>query len=212
MKHVPRLLSGFKAFHKRYFEVETNLYETLSKQGQNPHVLVIACSDSRIDPAILFDAAPGDLFTVRNVANLVPTYSPDEERHGTSSAIEYAVRDLGVSDILVLGHAHCGGIGAACGEATGTPLPKRDFLSAWLSIARSTINAELSDPDTATLPQRAEQASIRLSVRNLMTYPWVASRVERGEMRLHGWWFDIDAGTLWALDDAKTNFQEISGQ
>lgn len=206
MAIIENMLSGFSRFREAYYGSEHGLYSNLTKIGQRPQMLVISCSDSRVDPAILFGTEPGDLFMVRNVANLVPTYAPDDRLHGTSTAIEYAVRDLGVPDILVLGHAQCGGIGALCSHATGQKLAKRDFLSPWLSIASKAIQPELEKDDPATLNQRAEQACIRQSLQNLRTFPWISRRLEDEEIRLHGWWFDLEHGAMWVYEDESDQF------
>lgn len=188
MTEIDKLLSGFAGFRAARFSTET--FRALARNGQEPHMLVIACSDSRVDPAILFGAEPGELFVVRNVANLVPPYQPDGNYHGTSAAIEFAVRDLGVSHILVLGHSSCGGIAALAAEGGA----ERDFIGPWMSLA--------ADACPCGGAREREQASIRASVGNLRTFPWIAAREAAGELTLHGWWFDLEAGRLWQLGDA----------
>lgn len=195
MTDLPKLLSGFQTFRETYFADDRQVFRNLSRDGQRPGILVIACSDSRVDPAILFDAAPGELFVVRNVANLVPPYQPDGQYHGTSAAIEFAVRDLGVRRILVLGHSSCGGIGALCNLAHGHA-EDREFIGPWVALAADACNDPNADARTV------EQAAIRRSIENLRSFPWVAAREAAGELALHGWWFDLDAGTLWHLTDA----------
>ena len=211
MTNIKSLVSGFDTFRKTYFETNPDLFHTLSTDGQKPHTLVIACSDSRIDPALIFGAEPGDLFVVRNVANLVPEYAPDQVPNSASTAIEYAVRDLGVSNILILGHAQCGGIGAACSHAAGGDLSARDFLESWVETAANAIIAEFGAVSDDVTGRKAEQASLKKSMQNLSTFPWVAERVANGSLDLHGWWFDLEGGKLWGLDDTGADFIQISG-
>ena len=196
MTDISKLLSGFQAFRDTYFAETPELFRALSRDGQKPRILVIACSDSRVDPAILFNAAPGELFVVRNVANLVPPYQPDGQYHGTSAAIEFAVRDLGVSEILVLGHSSCGGIGALRDLAHGHP-ETREFIGPWVTLAAGACCAANADA------HEVEQAAIRQSIGNLRAFPWLAEREAAGELTLHGWWFDLEAGALWQLADDK---------
>jgi carbonic anhydrase len=191
MTEISRLLDGFQSFRETYFAETPQLFQTLNREGQKPKVLVIACSDSRVDPAILFNAAPGELFVVRNVANLVPPYQPDGQYHGTSAAIEFAVRDLQVAEILVLGHSSCGGIGALRDLARGHP-ENREFIGPWVAIAADACSAHAGAAEV-------EQAAIRQSVGNLRSFPWLAEREASGALTLHGWWFDLDAGALWRL-------------
>jgi len=195
------LLDGFRAFRGEYFERHPDRYGRLSSEGQHPVAAVIACSDSRVDPAILLGAGPGDLFIVRNVANLVPPYHPDRHLHGTSSAIEFAVRDLEVSHLVVLGHAQCGGIGAALDTVQGHP-PERDFIRGWVRLAENSCRTALDahDGDATACRADAERGSIARSLGNLRTFPWIASAEQAGRLTLHGWWFDLVAGALEEVD------------
>jgi carbonic anhydrase len=190
MSKIEQLLQGFERFREDYFEKDTALFRKLATHGQKPSTLLISCSDSRVDPAILFGVAPGELFVVRNVANLVPPYEPDNRLHGTSSAIEFAVRDLKVSQIIILGHSNCGGIHALCNHIRGE-VSEREFIARWVSIA-----AEAVEPYVDQSSHYAEQAAIRASVQNLKTFPWIEERVLAGDLTIHGWWFDLGAGEL----------------
>ena len=190
MSNVAQLLQGFSKFRENYFEKDTALFKRLATEGQKPSTLLIACSDSRVDPATLFGVEPGELFVVRNVANLVPPYEPDKCFHGTSSALEFAVRDLKVSQIIVLGHSNCGGIHALCNHIRGE-VSERDFISSWVSIAADAV-----EPYVQQSSHYAEQAAIRASVQNLKTFPWIEERVLSGDLTIHGWWFDLGAGEL----------------
>lgn len=204
MSDVDKLLGGFRAFRETYFERRPDLFEPLARKGQNPRILVVACSDSRVDPAILFDAEPGEMFVVRNVANIVPPYEPDGHYHGTSAAVEFAVRDLAVEHIVVLGHSSCGGVGAMCAERHGSPV-EREFIGPWISLA-----AAAQDADPYADRRSLEQAVVRLSIANLHGFPWIAERVAAGKLSLHGWWFDLAAGALWQLDEATGTFDPIT--
>ena len=219
MKDIARFLSGFKSFQRTYFCGDNQLYTQLS-QAQHPKVLVIACSDSRVDPAILLGVEPGDIFVVRNVANLVPPYDPERYFDGAGAAIEYAVCHLKVDHIIVLGHAHCGGIKAMLGAAGGQLL-QSDFIGNWVSMALDASRLQLSEKDAQGQPLLAplerlkdnpalvERASVAGSLKNLMTYPWVRERVEAGNLVLHGWWFDLDTGDLWATEPGGTQLMPV---
>ena len=199
---INRLLDGFARFREKYFQVETALFEQLATVGQSPKVAVVACCDSRVDPAIIMDCAPGDLFTIRNVANLVPPYEPDGAYHGTSAALEFAVRSLLVEHIIVLGHAQCGGIHALLtGEVPG--VAEGSFISSWMDIAAAAREQVLKGTSSASPSARAhacELAAIGISLRNLMTFPWLRGRVEQGALHLHGWYFDLGSGEMQRLN------------
>ena len=205
-----RLSTGYRSFLDGRFAVERGRYAALATQGQTPSIMVIGCVDSRVSPEVIFDAAPGELLVARNVANLVPRYeSPSEEdhshQHGTSAALEFAVRALKVRHIVVLGHAFCGGIKAFAGE--GAPLSSSDFIGRWMSQiapAADTIAAPGENWD-AYLHQ-LEFASVELSLRNLMTFPFVQSAVEKGELELHGAYFGVASGKLLVRDPVSGVF------
>ena len=203
-----RLLAGFRGFRAHYYDRRPELFKAL-KKGQNPEVMMIACSDSRIDPALLTQSEPGELFVVRNVANIVPPYKPDERHHGTSAALEFAVRDLRVGHVVVLGHSQCGGIETLV-QGMDEPSSERDFIAPWMSIVRSACahpRVETEEPHDAQNLRDVEQAAIRISAANLMTYPWVRKRVvDERSLRLHGWWFDLDAGRMWSLNPNSERF------
>jgi carbonic anhydrase len=202
VRDVEVFLAGFRRFQARFFGGDRELYEEL-RHGQRPHALVIACCDSRVDPAHLLDARPGDLFVVRNVANLVPPYESDGATHGVSAALEFAVRSLGVAHICVLGHGQCGGVRALLEGAQG------EFLPRWVAIAqeaRDEVLARLPGKSLEMQARACEQASLLLSLRNLLTFPWVAERVEAGTLALHGWYFDLERGRLLGYDAATGRF------
>lgn len=193
---MDRLIDGFRRFREIYYREHRELFETLAR-GQAPRVMVVGCSDSRVDPALIFDAAPGEIFTVRNVANLVPPYAPSASYHGTSAALEFAVRALQVEHVVVLGHARCGGIGALLRQQEAAAW---DFIPAWMAIARPARERALAAGGLPEAAQRAcEHEAIKVSLGNLMTFPWVRERVERGSLALHGCYFDLEVGELLRL-------------
>jgi carbonic anhydrase len=193
---VDRLIEGYRQFRRGAWQEHRERFEMLAERGQSPRALVIACSDSRVDPQMIFGAAPGELFVVRNVANLVPPHEPDAAYHGTSAAVEFAVRGLGVRDILVLGHAGCGGI-AALMRGTGPAVG--EFVGPWMSIAdearRRAVAVEAGHGMEAA-QTLCEYEAIKVSLANLLTFPWIRERVDGGTLALHGAYFGIEAGTL----------------
>jgi carbonic anhydrase len=201
------LLSGYRNFMGTRYASERERYRTLAEAGQTPKTMVIACCDSRAAPETIFDAGPGELFVVRNVANLVPSYTQDGERYGTLAALEFAVLGLKVENILVLGHGRCGGIQAAL-NTNGQPLTEDNFVGRWMELIKPVtdqVPAEASVPPSER-QTALERISIRNSVRNLRTLPYVSEREQDGRLKLHGAWFDISAGELWVLDEATGTF------
>lgn len=208
MKDLDRFITGFRSFQKDYFGQENSHFEPL-KHGQKPKTMIIGCSDSRVDPAILTNCSPGDIFTVRNVANLVPPYEENGGLHGVSAALEFAVCHLEVEHIIVLGHSRCGGISALmagdCGCKGG------GFISRWMSIAtsaREQVLAELPGKDPQLQQRAAEQAAILLSLENLHSFPWIDERVAAGSLSLHGWYFDLTAGELMEYSPTLGTFEK----
>ena len=197
MRDMERLLEGFRIFKADYWERHRGLFESLAQAGQAPRALVIGCSDSRVDPQLLFQTVPGEIFAVRNVANLVPPYAPDAEYHGTSAALEFAVCGLAVEHVVVLGHSRCGGIAALLQG----PAPGHDFVLPWMGIAatareRALAHAAAHGGDRQLL---CEREGIKVSLENLRGFPWIRAALESGRLALHGWHFDIENGTLTAL-------------
>jgi len=207
MKDLIHFIAGFKKFQERYFSEDRELFERL-RQGQNPRALIIACSDSRVDPALLTGADPGDVFVVRNIANLVPPYKPGVGFASVPAALEFAVQVLLVEHVIVLGHSGCGGIHALMEE----PGPEGEFIGKWVGIAqpaRDRVLGELPGKPPALQQRACEQAAILVSLENLMTYPWVRSRVRQGNLFLHGWYFDIAEGHLMHYDPARNLFEPV---
>ncbi|WP_421880704.1 carbonic anhydrase [Pacificispira sp.] len=204
---INRLLAGYRSYKALYHEKRAELTQRLADEGQRPAILVIACSDSRVDPAILFNADPGEIFVVRNVAALVPPYEPDGSHHGTSSAIEYAVKDLKVEEIIVLGHHKCGGIQAMRSIVSGEVEDNHEFVGTWMNLARDAC--ELHGADDPNSGASVEMATIKLSVKNLKSFPWIQSRIDEGKLRVHGWWFDISNGELYGHDPRTGQFSVV---
>jgi len=194
-EEIRKLIEGFGRFRAKHFETDDSLYQRLTREGQTPRIMVIACCDSRVDPAIITDCDPGDLFVVRNVANLVPPHETAGHYHGTSAALEFAVLSLNIRHVIVLGHARCGGIRKLVdGFDTGSGIGQ--FIKPWMEIANE---ANLKAPRTGSDDERTravEQAAIQISLDNLKTFPWVRERVQDGRLYLHGWYFDMDSGEL----------------
>ena len=179
---------------------EQQRYRALA-EGQNPETMIIACCDSRAAPETIFNAGPGELFVLRNVANLVPTFQPDGGQHGTSAAIEFAVNALGVKNIVIMGHGRCGGIRAALDPA-GSPLAQGDFIGKWMSML-APVADEVSAYTILTNKERQtmlERLSIRNSINNLRTFPYVQQLEAEGKLAVHGAWFDISTGELWVMN------------
>lgn len=209
MDPIAKLITGFKAFRDGRFQDQRAAYEALVDQGQKPKVAIFACSDSRVDPAIVLQADPGDLFIVRNVANLVPPHERDGHFHGTSAALEYAVLHLEVGHLIVLGHAHCGGIRSLF-EAEARVGEGNLFLPPWMSLVRSAflrVEGTMPDAPVEEKARACEQSAVLVSLENLMTFPFVRQRVADGALRLHGWYFDIRSGQLHIYDSNRQNYQ-----
>ena len=209
MPFPQRLIEGHRAFLGAGLRREQDRYRELAQSGQSPEIMVIGCCDSRVSPEVIFDARPGELFVVRNVANIVPPYAPDERAHGVSAALEFGVAALKVKHIVVLGHARCGGVKAFAEQAE--PLSPGDFIGNWMRLmapAAETVGPqrELSWPDYLT---RLEQANVVNSLNNLLTFPRLRTLIERGGIATHGAYFGVATGQLWLRDAASGEFHQI---
>ena len=203
------LLDGYRAFRTQRLPTEQSRYRELSERGQSPEVMVIGCCDSRVSPEVIFDAKPGELFVMRNIANLVPVYAPDGGAHGVSAALEFAVQVLGVKHIVVLGHAQCGGIRAFIDKIA--PLSPGDFIGRWMSmfIKPGEIVEQREHESMQDFATRIEKAAVLRSLENLMTFPYVRILVERGKLKLHGAYFGVAEGSLFVLDKATKEFRSV---
>jgi len=208
MSSFSALLEGYRRFRDREWQEERDRWAELA-EGQSPKVMVIACSDSRVDPATIFDARPGEMFVVRNVANLVPPFEPDQNYHGVSAALEFAVTQLEVDELVVMGHGFCGGCAAALtGQFDDAGHGHGHFIAHWIEMladAREKIRAAHPTLDREAFLEM-ELEGVRLSLRNLMGFPWVRERVESGRLKLHGAYFAIADGILHVLDEATGEF------
>lgn len=207
MHNFPQnLIDGYAAFIRGPYAEAEGKYKKLAKEGQAPATMVIACCDSRAAPETIFDAGPGDLFVLRNIANLVPTFQPDAGQHGTSASIEFAINALEVENLVVLGHGRCGGIRAALNP--GNVLAQGDFIGKWMSML-APVSAEVSKYSFLTPAEREtvlERLSVRNSLQNLRTFPYIREREADGRLKLHGAWFDISTGELWVMNPDTGDF------
>src|ERR1700744_1636220 len=201
-----KLIDGYRTFASQRLPTEQSRYRELSERGQAPEVMVIGCCDSRVSPEVIFDAGPGELFVMRNIANLVPVYQPDQNAHGVSAALEYAVSVLRVKHIMVLGHAQCGGIRAFVDKIE--PLSPGDFIGKWMAmfIKPGEVVEQRDHESKQDFTVRIEKAAVFRSLENLMTFPFVRARVDSGELMLHGAYFGVAEGSLFVLDQVAKEF------
>jgi len=207
----PALAQGYRAFRDNKYAQESQRYRNLAEQGQTPETLVIACCDSRAAPETIFNSIPGEIFVVRNVANLVPPYTPDGEYHGTSAALEFAVQSLKVKHIVVLGHGRCGGIQAALTPSV-EPLSPGDFIGKWMDLLTPAAQSVVADQEL-TNPERQtalEHISVRQSLENLRTFPCISILEGKNRLTLHGAWFDISSGELRVMDPDSGDFGALT--
>ena len=210
MRLPARLVDGYRGFVEHRLPLERSRYEKLAESGQRPEVMVICCCDSRVSPEVIFDAHPGELFVVRNVANMVPPYLSGFT-HGVSAALEFAVQILKVGYIIVMGHTHCGGIRAYV-EHKGRADPG-DFIDSWMSLIAPADKA-VGDASQLTRPEyiaKLERASVLATLENLKSFPWIRSRVEEQRLQLLGAYFDVSNGELAIYDSLERNFEPIDG-
>ncbi len=210
MTFPQRLIEGYAAFSAGRLRAEQGRYRELADTGQAPEVMVIGCCDSRVSPEVIFDASPGELFVVRNVANLVPPYTPDGAQRAVSAALEFAVQALRVKHIVVLGHAQCGGIHAFAEQAP--PLSPGDFIGHWMALIAPAAKAvgPRGDRPLADYLTRLEQASTVLTLDNLLTFPCVRILAERGKLALHAAYFGVASGELSVFDKASGEFRRVA--
>jgi carbonic anhydrase len=212
MSSFPEVLTDrYRRFKHRHFVPNADHYEELATYGQNPDTMVISCSDSRVDPETIFSAMPGELFIVRNVANLVPPYETAGRYHGVSTAIEFAVMNLRIKHLIVLGHSGCGGIKAAL-DQTAAIQTEAQFISRWMSMiddARLSVLASHQNSPQAVKQEALEREAVKQAIKNLRTFPFVSDQEERGRLSLHGAHFDIKTGTLTVLNHSRGIFYAL---
>ena len=202
---MDKFIAGYRQFRETYVRDNQAFIEDLMDKGQAPKALMIACSDSRIDPSLKFGVEPGEMFIVRNVANLVPPFDADGHAHGTSAALEFAVQSLQVEHIIVMGHARCGGIKALMNQPR-----EGDFVKAWMNIAAPARETALNTTSTPEAAQRCcEHEAVKISLDNLLTFPWIKKAVDAGKLQTHGWYFDLETATLHILDKAAGTFKAV---
>jgi carbonic anhydrase len=212
MSSFPENLSDrFRRFKHRHFAPNADHYEELAAYGQSPDVMVISCCDSRVDPETIFSAMPGELFVVRNVANLVPPYETGGRYHGVSTAIEFAALNLRVKHIVIMGHSGCGGVRAALDQSSAIQT-EAQFISRWMSMlddARLTVLASHQMKSQPEKQAALEREGIKTSIKNLRTFPFISQMEEKGKLNLHGAYFDISSGTLSILNHSRGEFYNL---
>jgi len=212
MSFPDRLVEGYRDFLTGRLPLEQSRYRELAERGQSPEIMVIGCADSRVSPEVIFNARPGELFVVRNVANMVPPYAPDGRAHGVSAALEFGVAALKVKHIVVLGHAQCGGVQAFAEDTE--PLTPTDFIGQWMSLMAPAAEkvgprGDMSHADYLT---RLEQANVANSLDNLLTFPRLRQSVEAGGIAIHGAYFGVATGRLSVRNPATGEFKPIAAE
>ncbi len=211
---IERLMQGYGVFHEKFFKSHNKrdraLYRDLVENGQAPKTMIVACSDSRVDPATIFNYSPGEVFVVRNVANLVPPYENDGMHHGTSAALEFAVCFLRVEHVIVLGHSHCGGIQALLNEGMAVSAPDQGFMSKWMDIAWDAREKALQLHTSQPMQEKhCCEYSLIASLNNLKTFPWIVERVNQGLLTLHAWHFDLATGQVIRFNPQCQQFEDL---
>jgi carbonic anhydrase len=197
-KSFKKLIAGYKKFRQKYANDDESIMHYLSRYGQKPKIMVIACCDSRVDPALILQCDPGDLFVVRNVANIVPNFEKDDAHHGTSAALEFAICFLQVKHLILLGHSQCGGIQALLDADT---LGKNDFISNWVSSI-VIDNNKISVDECAKI-------GLKQSYEHCLTFPWIQDKVKNEELFIHTWFFDIKAGKIFTYCQEHNKYNEL---
>ncbi|MEO8453554.1 MAG: carbonic anhydrase [Sphingomicrobium sp.] len=209
--YLSKLIEGYRRFRQTAWQRERERWSELA-EGQSPKVMILSCADSRVDPAEIFDARPGEMFVVRNIAALAPPYETSRGFHGVSAALEFAVSQLEVGEILVMGHGLCGGCAAALtGEFDDTDPGEGHFIADWVRMldeARDAVRSRHSKLDRDAFLDM-ERAAVKVSLANLRTFPWIAEREQSGRLKLHGAHFSIAEGRLHVLDEAEEDFRPV---
>jgi carbonic anhydrase len=198
-KSFSKILAGYSQFREKYAEGDSSVMQQLADHGQHPEVMITACCDSRVDPSVLLQCDPGDLFIARNVANIIPPFESDTKHHGTSAALEFGICYLNVKHLIILGHSHCGGMNALLEGPES--LHQNDFISQWVSL----VKVSATDKDADTLAKHA----LQFSYQNCMTFPWIKQRVEAGELSIHLWFFDISSAQLMQYSQEDQAFHKL---
>lgn len=196
---LKKILAGYQVFRKKYAHGDKSVMQYLSRHGQKPKVMIVACCDSRVDPALILQCDPGDLFVVRNVANIVPPYEKDEAHHGTSAALEFGISVLQVKHLILLGHSQCSGIQALFNSDS---LTQNDFISNWVSLVKT-------DPTDLHHPDDYAKLALHQSHRNCMTFPWIKQKVLDAQLHIHLWFFDIKAGQIFTYSNTENTYKPL---
>jgi len=210
-KDISNLIEGYYKFREHYFDKDNTTFVDLVRQGQRPKILMIACSDSRVDPALIMNCQPGDLFVIRNVANLVPPFQDDQSYHGTSAALEFGICVLGIQHVILFGHTQCGGIQALL-EHTHESCGPKSFLVKWMELAQAAHDITMNSHAGSTLEEKivlCGEHSLVNSLNNLQTFPWIQERVKQGSLFLHAWNFDMSNGIIEEYDEEQQSFRKI---
>lgn len=216
-KHI---LQGYNVFREKYARGDTSIMESLALHGQKPHIMIVACCDSRVDPALILQCNPGDLFVVRNVANIIPPYEKDQGHHGVSAALEFGISFLNIAHLIILGHSQCGGIEALL---KNTSFPHNDFVSDWVSLVKTTLptDTETPMPDQSlnnhaksnrlshTIDEQAKQA-LTQSHDNSLTFPWIREKVAENKLTIHLWFFDIKTGQIFTYCNQENTYKPLA--
>ena len=211
---IKALIKGHQKFRAHYFDEGNTTFSELVREGQRPKILMVACCDSRVDPALVMNSQPGDLLVIRNVANLVPPYEEDQSYHGTSAALEFGVCILGIRHVILFGHTQCGGIQALL-ESSDKQIKKKTFISKWMELARPAHEAILKFHEDKSLEDKTTlcgQYSLVNSLKNLETFPWIAERVHKGLLSLHAWNFNLSRGILERYNPEKNKFEDLNNE
>lgn len=218
-KDIDNLIHGYRNFKKNFFQKEKAFFKKLIKENQRPKILIIACSDSRVDPSIIFNCNPGDLFVIRNIANIVPPCVYDNLYHGTSAALEFGIRTLKIKHVIVLGHSHCGGIGSILNDHLDKSC-EEDFISKWMKIVIDTTNKEELIKSRELIKNNPKiffneiikygKQSLINSIKNLLTFPWIKSLVINDCLYIHAWYFNLSSGNIEIYDSSKKSFISIN--
>ncbi len=194
-----KILKGYQLFRKKYASGDNSVMQYLSNYGQQPQAMVVACCDSRVDPALILQCDPGDLFVVRNVANIVPPYEKDKWHHGTSAALEFGICFLEIQHLVLLGHSQCGGIQALFKDCDAQ---QNDFITNWVSLVKTEHTHPHSEDEYAKL-------ALNQSLQNCLTFPWIKDKIIQHKLTIHQWFFDVKKGEIFTCEDVNKGYQPL---
>lgn len=196
---LSKILQGYRLFREKYAQGDNSVMQYLSNYGQKPQIMVVSCCDSRVDPALILQCDPGDLFVVRNVANIIPPYEKDEMHHGTSAALEFGVCFLKVKHLILLGHSQCGGIQTLLDSNAAN---QNDFITNWVSLIKTK---DISGTDVDEYAKLA----LNQSLQNCLTFPWIKEKLKQRELNIYRWFFDVKKGQIFTWSDKEKKFQPL---